>query len=202
MLYGGDGSSRGLAGTRSPDWIHEVKYDDGKDVQLLSRSGLDWTWRFPWIAETALKIRHRQFVIDGEICVLDVQGISDFNALHSNKYNDEARALRLRPICLRRRGLAGPAITRPQGPARQAAARPGTGDLRGAIRARRDRTGSVHRGVPDAAGGDRLKAPAAAREDLRLDQGQEPAAPGIRPRCGSVLSQHAGWRRVEAAPVS
>jgi bifunctional non-homologous end joining protein LigD len=91
MLYGGDGSSRGLAGTRSPDWIHEVKYDDGKDVQLLSRSGLDWTWRFPWIAETALKIRHSQFVIDGEICVLDVQGISDFNALHSNKYNDEAQ---------------------------------------------------------------------------------------------------------------
>jgi bifunctional non-homologous end joining protein LigD len=71
-----------------PDWIHEVKYDgyrgrivrDGKNVKLLSRSGLDWTWRFPWIVETALKIRHSQFIIDGEICVLDVQGISDFDA--------------------------------------------------------------------------------------------------------------------------
>lgn len=82
-----------------PDWIHEVKYDGyrgrvvraGKDVKILSRSGLDWTWRFPWIAETALKLRQDQFVIDGEICVLDVQGISDFNALHSNKHNDEAQ---------------------------------------------------------------------------------------------------------------
>jgi bifunctional non-homologous end joining protein LigD len=82
-----------------PDWIHEVKYDgyrgrvvrDGKDVKLLSKSGLDWTWRFPWVAETALKIRQTRFVIDGEICVLDLQGISDFNALHSNKHNEEAQ---------------------------------------------------------------------------------------------------------------
>jgi bifunctional non-homologous end joining protein LigD len=82
-----------------PDWIHEVKYDgyrgriirDGKDVKLLSRSGLDWTWRFPWIVETALKIRQTRFLVDGEICVLDVQGISDFNALHSNRHNEEAQ---------------------------------------------------------------------------------------------------------------
>ncbi|HYD66149.1 RNA ligase family protein [Azospirillum sp.] len=81
------------------EWIHEVKYDgyrgrivrDGRDVKLLSKSGLDWAWRFPWIVETALKIRQSQFIIDGEICVLDVQGISDFNALHSNKHNDEAQ---------------------------------------------------------------------------------------------------------------
>jgi len=81
------------------DWTHEIKYDgyrgrivrDGKDVRLLSRSGLDWTWRFPWIVETALKMRQSQFVIDGEICVLDVQGISDFDGLHSNKHNDEAQ---------------------------------------------------------------------------------------------------------------
>jgi bifunctional non-homologous end joining protein LigD len=81
------------------DWIHEVKYDgyrgcivrDGRDVKVLSRSGLDWTWRFPWIAETALKIRHQRFMIDGEICVLDLQGVSDFDALHSNRHNDEAQ---------------------------------------------------------------------------------------------------------------
>jgi bifunctional non-homologous end joining protein LigD len=82
-----------------PDWIHEVKYDgyrgriirDGKDARLFSKSGLDWTWRFPWIVETAMKIRMPRFVIDGEICVLDVQGISDFDALHSNKHNEEAQ---------------------------------------------------------------------------------------------------------------
>jgi bifunctional non-homologous end joining protein LigD len=82
-----------------PDWIHEVKYDgyrgriirDGKNVKLLSKSGLEWNWRFPWIVETALKIRQTRFVIDGEICVLDLQGISDFNALHSNRHNEEAQ---------------------------------------------------------------------------------------------------------------
>jgi bifunctional non-homologous end joining protein LigD len=33
--------------------------------------------------ETALKIKHDRFVIDGEAVILGVDGISDFNALHS-----------------------------------------------------------------------------------------------------------------------
>ncbi len=64
---------------------------DDKDVRLLSKSGLDWTWRFPLIVEHALKNRKSQFVIDGEIVVLDVRGISDFNALHSGRHNEEAQ---------------------------------------------------------------------------------------------------------------
>ncbi|MHC2578017.1 bifunctional non-homologous end joining protein LigD [Bradyrhizobium diazoefficiens] len=81
------------------DWLHEVKYDgyrgrlirDVQGVKLLSRGGLDWTWRFPWIVEIARKIRANQFVIDGEICVLDVQGTSDFDALHSGRCNEQAQ---------------------------------------------------------------------------------------------------------------
>ena len=60
-------------------------------VKLLSRSGVDWSWRFPWIVETARRMRQSRFIIDGEICVLDVQGISDFDALHWNRHNDEAQ---------------------------------------------------------------------------------------------------------------
>jgi ATP-dependent DNA ligase len=30
------------------------------------RGGHDWTKRFPWIVETALKNRQQHFVIDGE----------------------------------------------------------------------------------------------------------------------------------------
>jgi ATP-dependent DNA ligase len=41
--------------------------------------------------ETALKNRHRQFVIDGEAVVLGVDGVSDFDALHSGKHNDEVQ---------------------------------------------------------------------------------------------------------------
>jgi ATP-dependent DNA ligase len=82
-----------------PDWIHEVKYDgyrgrivrDGRDVQLLSKSGLDWARRFPFVVETAMKMKQQRFIIDGEICVLDVQGVSDFDALHSNRHNEEAQ---------------------------------------------------------------------------------------------------------------
>jgi ATP-dependent DNA ligase len=48
-----------------PDCIHEVKCDgyrmrlerDGDRVQLFSKGGHDWTSRYPWIVETARKIR-------------------------------------------------------------------------------------------------------------------------------------------------
>ena len=46
--------------------------------------------RYPWI-EAALKNRYKQFVIDGEAVVLGIDGISDFNALHSGEYNDEVQ---------------------------------------------------------------------------------------------------------------
>jgi hypothetical protein len=49
-------------------------------VRLFSRGGHDWSRRFPWIAETARKIRKSQFIIDGEAVVLGADCISDFNA--------------------------------------------------------------------------------------------------------------------------
>ena len=87
--------TRGTKVTFSSDWIHEVKYDgyrlnvirDGDRVRLLTRNGHDWTKRYPWIVESALKNRIKQFVIDGEAVVLGVDGVSDFDALHSGKHN-------------------------------------------------------------------------------------------------------------------
>jgi len=74
-----------------PDWLHEIKYDgnrlrlerDGERMRLITRSGYNWTDCYPWIVEAARKNRHRQFVIDGEAVVLGVDGVADFNALHS-----------------------------------------------------------------------------------------------------------------------
>jgi bifunctional non-homologous end joining protein LigD len=51
------------------EWFHEVKYDgyrlrverDGDRVRLITRGGYDWTKRFPWIAEAALRNRRKQF---------------------------------------------------------------------------------------------------------------------------------------------
>jgi bifunctional non-homologous end joining protein LigD len=82
-----------------PQWFHEIKYDgyrlrverDGKSVRLFTRGRYDWTRRFPWIVEAALKNRQKQFVIDGEAVILGVDGISDFNALHSGKHNGEVQ---------------------------------------------------------------------------------------------------------------
>jgi ATP-dependent DNA ligase len=118
-----------------PDWLHEVKYDgyrgrverDGKAVRVSSRNGLDWTWRFPWIVESALKLPVAQFAIDGEICVLDVRGVSDFDALHSNRHNEDAQLyafdlvaldgddLRELPLFERKTRLAKLLARRPQG---------------------------------------------------------------------------------------
>jgi bifunctional non-homologous end joining protein LigD len=77
------------------DWIHEVKYDgyrmmpirDQDRVRLISRGGLDWTRHFPLITAAALKLRPKHFVIDGEVVVLDKDGVSDFDALASRKHD-------------------------------------------------------------------------------------------------------------------
>jgi bifunctional non-homologous end joining protein LigD len=82
-----------------PAWLHEVKYDgyrlrlerDGDRVRLITRNGYDWTKRYPWIVEAALKNRRKQFVIDGEAVVLGVDGIADFNALHSRRQDDQVQ---------------------------------------------------------------------------------------------------------------
>ena len=88
-----------------PDWLHEIKYDgyrlrverNGDRVRLLTRGGYDWTKRYPWIVESALKNRINQFVLDGEAVVLGVDGISDFNALHSNQKRSYPLTISLAP---------------------------------------------------------------------------------------------------------
>ena len=56
---------------------------DGDRVRLFTRNGHDWSSRYPWIVQSALKNYHKQFVIDGEAVILGIDGIADFNALHS-----------------------------------------------------------------------------------------------------------------------
>ena len=80
-----------------PEWIHEIKHDgyrlivqrDGERVRLFTRNGHDWSSRYPRIVEAALRNRNSSFVIDGEAVLLGVDGVSDFNGLHSRKHNAE-----------------------------------------------------------------------------------------------------------------
>jgi bifunctional non-homologous end joining protein LigD len=73
----------------------------------------------PSNVEAALKLRQKHFVIDGKIVVLDENGVSDFDALHSRKHDERAQLdafdmlvgdgadLRGLPLTLRKRNLAG-----------------------------------------------------------------------------------------------
>jgi bifunctional non-homologous end joining protein LigD len=68
-------------------WVHEIKLDGyrlqprivGGKAVLFSRSGLDWTHRFP---ETALALGQLpDAVLDGEVVAMDAEGHPDFAAL-------------------------------------------------------------------------------------------------------------------------
>jgi len=118
-----------------PEWFHEIKYDgyrlrlerDGDRVRLITKGGYDWGKRYPRIVEAARRNRQRHFVLDGEAIVRGVDGYSDFNALHSNRHDDEVELiafdvlaldgddLRRLPLSMRKTNLARLLARRPDG---------------------------------------------------------------------------------------
>jgi bifunctional non-homologous end joining protein LigD len=71
------------------DWLHEIKFDgyrtlallrDG-NVELVTRSGLDWTKRYGDLGAAFAALPVKTAAIDGEIVVLDEHGISRFGKL-------------------------------------------------------------------------------------------------------------------------
>ena len=127
--------TRATAVPDGPDWVHEVKYDgyrlrlerDGKRVRLITRGGYNWTDRYPWIVDAARKVRQKRFVIDGEAVVLGVDGVSDFDALHSRQHDEAVQLcafdllvegdddLRKLPLHLRKASLERLLARRPEG---------------------------------------------------------------------------------------
>jgi bifunctional non-homologous end joining protein LigD len=93
----------------SPDWLFELKYDgyrliafggDGK-ATLRYRSGLDATARFPEIASAVRALPCKDVVLDGEVVVLDAEGLPRFGLLQDragiNAHRDVVRAAALLP---------------------------------------------------------------------------------------------------------
>ena len=127
--------TRGTQVPAGPEWLHEIKHDgyrlivqrEGSRVRLFTRNGNDWTARYPLIVEAALRNRQTSFVIDGEAVLLGVDGISDFNGLHSRKHDDEVMLyafdilaldgddLRKLPLSMRKANLARLLARRPDG---------------------------------------------------------------------------------------
>jgi ATP-dependent DNA ligase len=72
------------------EWAHELKWDgyrmhariEGGEVRLLTRTGLDWTYRYPAMAEALRALPVEQAYLDGELCALSDNGLaSDRNRL-------------------------------------------------------------------------------------------------------------------------
>jgi bifunctional non-homologous end joining protein LigD len=71
-------------------WFHEMKLDgyrilahwDGEEARLVTRNGLDWTARFPSVAQALGKL-DRPALLDGEVVALTPEGIPSFQALQN-----------------------------------------------------------------------------------------------------------------------
>ena len=73
------------------EWVAKVKYDgyrvlaqfgDGA-CSLRTKNGADCTKCFPEVSTQLSEIECARMVVDGEMCILDGLGSTDFDALHS-----------------------------------------------------------------------------------------------------------------------
>ncbi|KPB27657.1 DNA ligase D [Pseudomonas syringae pv. syringae] len=73
------------------DWLYEIKFDgyrmltriEGDDVRLFTRNGHDWTERLPELVKAFKGMKLRDSWFDGEVVVLDEQGLPDFQGLQN-----------------------------------------------------------------------------------------------------------------------
>ncbi len=79
-------------------WLHELKLDGYRmqarkssrganaepQVQMLTRSGLDWTYRVPSVAEAVARLPVENVTLDGEVVVLAADGTTNFADLQAS----------------------------------------------------------------------------------------------------------------------
>ena len=69
-----------------PQWVHEIKLDgyrmaariDSGRVQLLTRTGLDWSAKYPSVLATLANVNVKTAYIDRELCGVDDAGLPSF----------------------------------------------------------------------------------------------------------------------------
>jgi DNA ligase D-like protein (predicted ligase) len=84
-----------------PDWLHEIKYDgyrmharlDRGAARLLTRSGLDWTYKYPAIASAVSSLPARQAYLDGELAGVRPDGTTSFSLVQLASDAGNANAL-------------------------------------------------------------------------------------------------------------
>jgi bifunctional non-homologous end joining protein LigD len=82
-------------------WLHEIKYDgyrmhariDGDKIQLLTRTGLDWSHRYKRTIESIRSLKVKSAYLDGELCALNRDSVPVFSRLQAAM--DEGRTEQL-----------------------------------------------------------------------------------------------------------
>jgi len=102
------------AAPAGPDWVHEIKYDGYRlfadiehgEVRLITRNGLDWTGKFPELAQASLEDRKAALA---DIIPPDAAGMlrySDHQQGHGPAVLRQASSLGLEGIVSKRRDAA------------------------------------------------------------------------------------------------
>jgi ATP-dependent DNA ligase len=84
-----------------PEWLHEIKFDgyrmharlDRGAARLLTRTGLDWTHKYPAIAAAVAVLPAAQAYLDGELCGVSPDGITSFSMIQAASDSGNAAGL-------------------------------------------------------------------------------------------------------------
>src|SRR3981189_3701681 len=84
-----------------PEWLHEIKFDgyrmharlDRGAVQMLTRTGLDWTHKYPAIAAAVASLPAREAYLDGELCGVRSDGTTSFSLIQNASDTGNGEAL-------------------------------------------------------------------------------------------------------------
>jgi ATP-dependent DNA ligase len=84
-----------------PQWLHEIKLDgfrmaariDNGRAQLLTRTGLDWTDKYPSVIAALANLNVKTAYVDGELCGIDDAGLPSF--ANTQAATDGERGVRL-----------------------------------------------------------------------------------------------------------
>jgi len=93
------------------DWLHEIKYDgyrmharlDGGKIQLLTRTGLDWSRRYQRTIEALRCLPVKTTCLDGELRARPVQARPPGRSVLGQTPVETHRSLRPSAGCRRRR---------------------------------------------------------------------------------------------------
>jgi DNA ligase D-like protein (predicted ligase) len=86
---------------QGPEWLHEIKFDgyrmhtrlDRGKAELLTRTGLDWTHKYPLIAAALSVLPAGQAYLDGELCGVRPDGKTSFSVIQAASDSGNADAL-------------------------------------------------------------------------------------------------------------